>query len=60
MDSQRIVELAHDRCRESADARTDTLDRHRPDLLCLRLRVTAQAGLSCREQYLERVDARSA
>ncbi|TWH73631.1 hypothetical protein JD78_02155 [Modestobacter roseus] len=44
MQSQCLVELLHEVGRHAAEHRSDALQGNRPDLLCLRLRVSGETG----------------
>jgi hypothetical protein len=55
--TQGLVELGHDRRRESTEEGTHAFHGHRPHLLGLSLRVHPETGAPGREQGLERVDA---
>src|SRR6266487_639101 len=58
MDAQCLVEFGDERGGQLSYSFADPLDRHRADLLGLRLGVTRQPGLACWQQNLEWVDAR--
>ena len=56
MQSQRFVDLEHDRGRNVPYALTQAFHGNRPDLLCLDLRVLPQATGGSRQANLKRVD----
>jgi hypothetical protein len=56
MQSQRFVDLEHDRGRNEPYALTQAFHGYRPDLLCLDLRGLPQATGGSRQANLKRVD----
>ena len=57
MKAQGVLELRHQRCRELPHASADPLDRHRANLLCLRLGVETQFTFRSWEEHLKGIYA---
>jgi hypothetical protein len=58
MDAECFIKFSHDRRWKPPDLLTYALNRYRPDLLSLRLRVLPEPGLIGPQKNLKRVDAR--
>lgn len=56
MQPQCLVQLAHELWRHPAYLVTDSFERDRADLFCLRLRVLPQASVCRRKENLKRID----